>query len=67
MKTRHKIYIGNSRQMTEVADNSVSCVITSPHYVITLMKRGQEFDYGSYRDMIQARLLIKNENSTEMI
>ncbi len=67
MKTAHKIYTGDYRHIMEVADNSVSCVITSPHYVITLMKRGQEFDYGSYRDMIQARLLIKNENSTEMI
>lgn len=52
MKTTHKIYIGNSRQMKEIANNSVSCVITSPPYVTTLMKKGQKFDYDSYRAMI---------------
>ena len=53
MKTDHKIYIGNSRQMKEVPDQSVSCVITSPPYVTTLMKKGQKFDYAAYREMIQ--------------
>jgi len=52
MKTTHKIYIGNSRRMKEVADQSVSCVITSPPYVTTLMKKGQKFDYPAYRNMI---------------
>ncbi|OYV10687.1 MAG: DNA methylase N-4/N-6 domain-containing protein [Methanosaeta sp. NSP1] len=53
MKTDHKIYIGNSRQMKEVPDQSVSCVVTSPPYVTTLMKKGQKFDYAAYREMIQ--------------
>jgi len=53
MKTTHKIYIGNSRQMKEVPDQSVGCVITSPPYVTTLMKKGQKFDYAAYRAMIQ--------------
>ncbi len=51
--TYHNIYIGNSRHMKEVPDESVHCVVTSPPYVTTLMKKGQPFDYGSYRDMIQ--------------
>ncbi|MBS4029482.1 MAG: thermonuclease family protein [Ignavibacteriales bacterium] len=32
MKTHHKIINGDSRQMTELADNSVHLVITSPPY-----------------------------------
>jgi len=39
--------------MKEVPDQSVSCVITSPPYVTTLMKKGQKFDYAAYREMIQ--------------
>jgi len=53
MKTTHKIYIGNSRRMNEVPNQSVSCVVTSPPYVTTLMKKGQKFDYAAYRAMIQ--------------
>jgi len=53
MKTFHKIYIGNSRKMTEVPDQSVHCVVTSPPYVTTKMEKEQEFDYNSYRDMIR--------------
>lgn len=53
IKTRHEIYIGNSRQMTEVADESVHCVITSPPYVTTRMEKGQAFDYEPYRTMVQ--------------
>jgi modification methylase len=51
--TTHKIYIGNSRQMTEVPDKSVCCSVTSPPYVTTLMKEGQTFDYGAYRSMVE--------------
>jgi DNA modification methylase len=40
MKTHHKIIIGDSRQMSEVRDNSVHLVITSPPY-------WQLKDYGS--------------------
>ncbi len=53
MKTAHKIYIGNSRRMIEVSDQTVSCTITSPPYVTTLMKKGQAFDYQAYRGMIK--------------
>jgi hypothetical protein len=49
LKTKHQIYIGNARQMTEVADESVHCVVTSPPYVTTVMQKGQAFDYGPYR------------------
>jgi len=51
--TTHRIYIGNSRRMKEVPDKSVCCAITSPPYVTTLMKEGQTFDYGAYRDMVE--------------
>src|SRR3990170_1907388 len=30
--TKHEIIIGDSRQMTELADNSVQLIITSPPY-----------------------------------
>lgn len=53
MKTTHKIYIGNSRRMMEVPEKSVHCVVTSPPYVTTRMKKGQSFDYQPYRAMIQ--------------
>ncbi|MHC1631745.1 MAG: DNA-methyltransferase [Methanotrichaceae archaeon] len=51
--TNHNIYIGNSRHMTEVQDESVHCVVTSPPYVTTMMKKGQPFDYSSYHMMIK--------------
>ena len=38
--------------MKEVLDQTVSCVITSPPYVTTLMKKGQTFNYNAYRDMV---------------
>jgi DNA modification methylase len=52
-KTTHRIYIGNSRRMTEVADESVHCVVTSPPYVTTVMEKGQDFDYEPYRSMME--------------
>lgn len=51
--TEHQIYIGNSRRMTEVADESVHCVVTSPPYVTTVMEKGQDFDYEPYRSMME--------------
>lgn len=51
--TKHQIYIGNSRRMTEVADESVNCVVTSPPYVTTVMEKGQAFDYQPYRSMME--------------
>lgn len=51
--TTHRIYIGNSRRMTEVEDESVHCVVTSPPYVTTVMKKGQDFDYEPYRSMME--------------
>jgi len=32
MSTKHKIIIGDSRNMTELKDNSVHLVVTSPPY-----------------------------------
>ena len=52
-KTVHRIYIGNSRRMLEVPDESVHCVITSPPYVTTYMHEGQAFDYKPYREMVR--------------
>jgi DNA modification methylase len=64
--TTHQIYIGNSRRMTEVADESVHCVVTSPPYVTTVMEKGQDFDYEPYRSMMEGvfqeiwRVLVPN-------
>ncbi len=52
-KTTHQVYIGNARRMTEVADESVHCVVTSPPYVTTVMEKGQDFDYTPYRTMME--------------
>jgi DNA modification methylase len=52
-ETTHRIYIGNARRMTEVGDETVHCVVTSPPYVTTRMKKGQAFDYEPYRAMIK--------------
>src|SRR5215470_15885614 len=37
MQTQHKIIIGNSQTMSEVADNSVHLMITSPPYPMVQM------------------------------
>lgn len=63
MKTSHKIIIGDSRKMKEVADESVQLIITSPPY-------WQLKDYGvknqigfddSYEDYINNLNLVWNE------
>ncbi len=43
LKTKHQVYIGNARQMTEEMDESVPCVVTSPPYVTTVMEKGASF------------------------
>jgi len=63
MKTEHRIIIGDSRRMTEVADASVHLVVTSPPYW-QLKDYGTEEQIGfhdSYEDYINNLNLVWNE------
>lgn len=63
MKTTHKIIIGDSRQMEEVADESVHLVVTSPPYW-QLKDYGHENQIGfndSYEEYINNLNLVWNE------
>ena len=51
MKTKHKIIIGDSRWMKEVADESVHLIITSPPY-------WQLKDYGSKKQIFQKKQVL---------
>ncbi len=63
MKTKHKIINGDSRQMTELQNNSVDLVITSPPYW-QLKDYGVDNQIGyndSYEDYINNLNLVWNE------
>ena len=63
MKTHHKIIVGDSRRMTDVADESVHLVITSPPYW-QLKDYGNDSQIGfdhSYEDYINNLNLVWNE------
>ncbi len=63
MKTSHKIYIGDSRQMKEVLDESVHLIITSPPYW-QLKDYGDERQIGfhnTYEEYINNLNIVWNE------
>ncbi len=37
METRHRVFVGDSRQLSEVPDDSVELVVTSPPYPMVEM------------------------------
>ncbi len=45
---RHTIYIGDNSELVRLPDESVHLTVTSPPYVTTEFKRGQEFDYEGF-------------------
>lgn len=47
------IVIGDSRDMHEVSDGTVHLVVTSPPYVTSKFKKGQQFDFDGYLNMIR--------------
>lgn len=62
MATQHKIIIGDSRRMAELADESVHLVVTSPPYW-QLKDYGDENQMGfhdSYEDYINNLNLIRS-------
>jgi len=64
MKTKHKIIIGDAREMKEVEDNSVQLIITSPPYW-QLKDYGSEQQIGfndSYEDYINNLNLVWKES-----
>jgi DNA modification methylase len=44
----HRIYHANNKELVRLADESVHLTVTSPPYVTTEFKRGQEFDYDGF-------------------
>jgi site-specific DNA-methyltransferase (adenine-specific) len=52
--TDHQIIFGDSQNMTELDDESVHIAVTSPPYVTTKMKEGQDFEYYNHLDLCEA-------------
>jgi len=48
--TEHKIYITDNKELCRLEPSSVHLTVTSPPYVTTEFKRGQEFDYDGFLD-----------------
>lgn len=44
----HTIYCGNNRELARLPDDSIHLTVTSPPYVTTEFRRGQEFDYEGF-------------------
>ncbi|MEK7678998.1 MAG: DNA methyltransferase, partial [Deltaproteobacteria bacterium] len=63
MKTNHKIIIGDSRQMTDVPDESAHLIITSPPYwQLKDYGNGNQIGFNdSYEDYINNLNLVWNE------
>lgn len=45
---KHQIYLLDNRNLTLLPENSIHLTVTSPPYVTTEFKRGQEFDYEGF-------------------
>jgi site-specific DNA-methyltransferase (adenine-specific) len=46
--SRHQVYVGDNKGLSLIAPGSVHLTVTSPPYVTTEFKRGQEFDYEGF-------------------
>nr|BDD44659.1 hypothetical protein 2 [bacterium] len=46
--SRHTIYIADNSNLSKLRGNTVHLTVTSPPYVTTEFKRGQEFDYDGF-------------------
>lgn len=44
----HQVYRADNKHLTRISDESVHLVVTSPPYVTTEFKRGQDFDYQGF-------------------
>ena len=44
----HIIYVSDNSELSKLEDNSIHLTVTSPPYVTTEFKRGQEFDYDGF-------------------
>jgi len=44
----HTIYVMDNKELTRLSSDSVHLTVTSPPYVTTEFKRGQEFDYDGF-------------------
>jgi modification methylase len=45
---RHTVYVADNARLSELPPESVHLTVTSPPYVTTEFKRGQEFDYDGF-------------------
>jgi len=48
MSNKHSVYICNNSHLSSLSDNSVHLTVTSPPYVTTEFRKGQEFDYDGF-------------------
>jgi site-specific DNA-methyltransferase (adenine-specific) len=46
--SKHSIYIANNEKLSKLAPESIHLTVTSPPYVTTEFKKGQEFDYEGF-------------------
>ena len=45
---QHRIYLSDNKLLCSLPDESVHLTVTSPPYVTTIFKRGQQFDYDGF-------------------
>ena len=48
MPDRHEIHLTDNERLSELEPESVHLTVTSPPYVTTEFRRGQEFDYDGF-------------------
>jgi len=59
--TDHTIYITNNRHLEKIKPKSVHLTVTSPPYVTTEFKRGQEFDYEGFLEHFEEACSLIHE------
>ena len=51
--TAHKVFIEDNKHLKSLEDEVIHLTITSPPYVTTEFKKGQEFDYDGFLSLFQ--------------
>jgi hypothetical protein len=60
----HTIYVMDNRELTRLPSESVHLTVTSPPYVTTEFKRGQEFDYEGFPTPAVLFIVPQKSNAT---
>ena len=45
---KHTIFLSDNKQLSSLQDEIIHLTVTSPPYVTTVFKRGQQFDYEGF-------------------